>query len=66
MEKHYQKENRLKENYQHQPEATKYEFSLLDKENLFKEIYSNIDLFKKFITEAKQARLQKASSDSSG
>lgn len=60
MEKHYQKERQLENHYQSQPEAAKYEFSLQDKENLFREIYSNIDLFEKFISEANRARFQKA------
>ena len=54
MEKHYQKERQLENHYQSQPEAAKYEFSLQDKENLFREIYSSIDLFKKLIYDAKQ------------
>jgi hypothetical protein len=54
METHYQKENRLRDQYQGQPEASKYEISFLDKENIFKEIYSNMYLFEKLIYEAKQ------------
>lgn len=67
METHYQKEKHKTENhYWDQSEAAKYEISLKDKENLFKEIYSNIDLFERFISEAKRARSQKALSVENG
>lgn len=52
METHYQKEHRLKDHYHNQPEAAKYETSLKDKENLFKEIYSNMGVFKRLLYEA--------------
>lgn len=54
MEKYYQKENQLRDHYQSQPEVTKFEFSLKDKENLFKEIYSNLDLFNQLKYEDEQ------------
>lgn len=54
MEKHYQKERQLENHYQSQPEAAKYELNLKDKESLFKEIYSSIDLFEKLLYDAKQ------------
>ena len=54
MEKHYQKENQLRDQYQSQPEAARYEFSTRDKKNLYKEIYSNIDLFNQLKYENEQ------------
>lgn len=55
MEIHYRKEKYKTENhYQSQPEAAKYGISLKDKENLFKEIYSNMGVFKRLLYEAVQ------------
>lgn len=57
MEKHYEKA--LKENYcqsQVEPSIPSQECSFKNKENLFKEIYSNIALFRKLVYEARKEK----------
>ena len=55
METYYEKD--AKEKYQPEastPSAYKSEMSLQEKENLFKEIYSNIRLFDRLVYETKK------------
>ncbi len=55
MEEYYQKEKRIEKHLDSEsPLYYKKEMSSEDKENIFKEIYSNIDLFKKLVYEAKK------------
>ena len=51
MEKHYQKNSREEILIDARPNIDyKKELTRQDKENIFKEIYSNIDMFKKLIS----------------
>lgn len=55
----YEKNHLEKECLQNQPEASigpayNHEMGLQEKENLFKEIYSNIRLFEKLVYEARK------------
>ncbi len=59
METHYEKNVKEQTITQYQPEASAplsyaNEFSLKDKENLFKEIYSNLRLFENMLREIRQ------------
>ena len=61
METYYEKDVKEQVIKHYQPEASaplacKDEMSLPEKENLFKEIYSNIALFRRLVYEAKKEK----------